>query len=65
MWNDNKLFIKVEGLDQPQKVALGDRNVVKAMEQGVALEMKFSGNKTRKCDVQYVSKIVLECIQVY
>ena len=55
MCNDKSLFTKLQQLNHPQEVALGDGHVVKASERGtVTLEMKLPGNQVRKCDVHDV-----------
>lgn len=68
MCNDEKLFVELRSLEEPQEVTLGDGYAVEATGRGVvALEVTTTGDKTKKCklhDVLYVPKLSYNLLSV-
>ena len=68
MCNDEQLFTKMETLNKPLEIVLGDGHVVKSHQQGtVSLMMKLPGNECRKCnlrDVLYVPNLSYNVVSV-
>ena len=55
MCNDDKLFVEIQCLKQPQEVILGDGHVLEATGVGaVELQANLDDEKTRKCTLHNV-----------